>query len=150
MSPNLIKFVQFFNLAAPPEMFAMADSPRLCTELNSPDVKPQKSADLVGWMRLFLIPDEATDEPIHYIDPCSAFDMEAKLYYNLVLGRGRWANRCYKLNLRRFDRFPADMRKEIALDVLLRVIVGDGAPWYEAVRNRAGLNATGAVVEWCN
>lgn len=148
MSPNLIKFVQFFNIHVTPQYFLMSESPVLWSTMNNPCYGGQPGGDLVSWMRMFVHDGEFMSSD--YIDPCSAFDMEAKLYYNLVLGRGRWANRCYKLNLKRFDRFPDDMRKEIALDVLLRVIVGDGAPWYEAVRNRAGLNATGAVVEWCS
>lgn len=141
-STEFLAFTRFFHDEVPPELFAMSASPQLMRTMQ-----PQLQSDIVGFMRLFAFISQP-DNQGEYIDPPTFYSLDHLLFYKLALGRGCINGMDYAVNLQRFDRFPPVMRKEMALDALLKAAVQGEPEWYRSILNRAGHNATLNVVEW--
>lgn len=140
MNKPFLDFLRFFETDVPPTFFEMSASPQLMR-----DCRPQLKGDLVTYMRLHIALAAPDWE---YVDPATYYELDSLLYYKLVMASGCLNGQDYAVKLDRFDRFPPGMRKEMALDALLRASTSDEPEWYKAVLYRAGHNAAMNVVEW--
>lgn len=131
-SDAFVGFVGFFCNAVVPDQFAML--PR----------RDANQLDIAGWAQRYVQSRGYGYGLDMHQEPATIFGLDAKAYYNLVMGRGE----NYAIDLVAFDQLSAAVRKEIANSAVCGVSGCGTVPWFSALREQISAVDAAQMVFW--
>lgn len=131
-SDAYVGFVGFFCSAVPADRFAML--PR----------RDMGQLDIAGWAQKYVQSRGYGYGLDMHQEPATIFGLDAKAYYNLVMGRGE----DYALDLVKFDQLSEAVRKEIANSAVCGVSGCGTVPWFHALREQVSAVDAREMVFW--